>query len=964
MRRMTRMSRMASGALASSLLTAVLLRGSSYPAEVAKAQKGPATDVLLHKIEKVKKKAGRPGQPFDKPGEAQEFFLRKRSPDGVSPISAQAYLDARERMKGMPSYSTATRALQESRASGSAVSAAGAVGAWQWLGPGNVGGRTRAIVIHPTTASTMYAGGVAGGVWKSTNAGATWQPLADLIANIAVSTLAMTPGQPEVVYAGTGEGFGNVDAVRGAGIFKTTDGGSAWMQLGATATSDFYYVAKIVVSPNAPMRLYAATSTGIHRSTDGGTTWTKVLSQTTNGFTDMVIRTDSVSDVVFASEGNRTAARVYRNTDAGGGGTWDLVLADGTSMGRTSLAIAPSDQSVIYALSANNATGNFQGGLYRVYRSTSGGGVGAWSARWTQDGVATKLGNLLLTNPVMANLVSCGFGAQDSFFNQGWYDNVIAVDPTDPNIIWAGGIELFRSGDGGQNWGQASYWWFAQAHPAYNHADHHSIVFHPGYNGTTNQTMYVGNDGGIHRTNNAKSGSVSSDVCGSSVGTLAWTALNNNYGVTQFYHGAVYPNGLSFFGGTQDNGTVRGTTAAGANAWTPISGGDGGYVAVDPTNTQVLFSETTYLSLQKSTNGGADWSPATSGITESATNFLFIAPFAMDPSSSQRLWIGGWFPWRTTNGATSWTQAGNYLPGAGSASAIAVAPSDANYVLFGMDDGYIARSSSALTTTSATTWASVQPRSGYCSSVAFDPANRDIAYATYSTFGGSHVWKSTTAGASWVAIDGAGATGIPDIPVHSIVVDPTSSQRLYVGTDLGVFVSIDGGANWAVENTGFANVVTEALVTSGNYLYAFTHGRGAYRVSLVATAATSFYTVTPCRLFDTRDSSGVTAAAPALASGETRTFTVGTRCGLSSATVRSLSVNQTVTAPSADGELVLFPSDLGSVPITSNISYRAGKTRANNGILKLSQNGDGTFKVHNRSAGSVHFILDVNGTFR
>ncbi len=122
----------------------------------------------------------------------------------------------------------------------------------------------------------------------------------------------------------------------------------------------------------------------------------------------MVIRTDSATDVVFASEGNFEASKVYRNTDAGGAGTWDAVLADGTSMGRTSLALAPSNQDVVYALSANNAAGNFQYGVYKVFRSTTGGASGTWTARWTQDNNATKLGNLLLTNPVFANLSSCG----------------------------------------------------------------------------------------------------------------------------------------------------------------------------------------------------------------------------------------------------------------------------------------------------------------------------------------------------------------------------------------------------------------------------------------------------------------------------------------------------------------------------------------------------------------------------
>lgn len=1124
--------------LLSALLFVGVVAAEPLAAEEVAPQKRAPTERLLRKIEKSKKNGGKPGKRFDQPAEAQEFFLKKRSPDGLSPISAQQYLRARDQMKGMPVYSTATGTLVGVAGDLSPVPSAGTLGAWQPLGPGNVGGRTRALVIHPTTPSTMYAGGVAGGVWRSTDAGASWQPLSDLMANIAVSTLAMTPGQPAKMYAGTGEGFFNGDAVRGAGIFKTIDGGATWVQLTATATPDFHYVSKIVVSPNAPQRLYAATRTGVHRSIDGGTTWAAVRTATTGGgFTDMVIRTDSAADFVFASEGNSEAAKVYRNTDAGGAGSWDVVLADGSSMGRTSLALAPSSQDVVYALSANNAAGNYRDGVYKVFRSTTGGASGTWSARWTQDNDATKLGNLLLTNPVYANLVRCGFGASNGYYNQGWYDNVIAVDPTDPDVVWTGGIDLFRSTDGGLTWGVASHWWFDSSEANYNHADHHAIVFHPGYDGVSNQVMYVGNDGGIHRTENARTGSITTDVCGTGVGTLAWADLNNGYGVTQFYHGAVYPDGLTFFGGTQDNGTVRGTTVAGPNAWTTLQGGDGGYTAVDPTNTQVLYAEYTGLSIQKSTNGGTTWASATTGISDSG--FLFIAPFTMDPSNAQTLWTGGWYPWRTTSGATSWTRAGGLLPGDLSASAVAVAPTDSNYVLFGMSDGYIARSSTALTTTTTEVWPSVRPRTGYCSSVTFDPANKNVAYATYSTFGGVHVWKSTDSGATWTSIDGAGVTGIPDVPAHSVAIDPTNTLRLYVGTDLGVFVSNDGGANWSVENTGFANVVTETLATKGSHLYSFTHGRGAFRVALadppcalpptatvsgstsicpgqtavlstaltgtgpwdvtwsdgatqlavasspaqrtvspastsvytvtqvvseaggcvaagtgsatvtviappatpvitapasafagapftasvpavagvnytwtvtngtvtagagtqqitlaagetgfvtisvtetsqatgctsgaasvsipVALGATRFYPVTPCRLFDTREAGGASAAAPALGPGETRTFNVGTRCGLDVSMVRTLSVNQTVALQSANGELAVYRGDLAQEPITSNISYQTGKTRANNGLLELSRAGDGSFKVHNRSTGSVDFILDVNGVFR
>jgi hypothetical protein len=213
----------------------------------------------------------------------------------------------------------------------------------------------------------------------------------------------------------------------------------------------------------------------------------------------------------------------------------------------------------------------------------------------------------------------------------------------------------------------------------------------------------------------------------------------------------------------------------------------------------------------------------------------------MDPTNSQRLWTGGSVLWRTSNGASSWVQASAALPGGGGGvSAIAVAPTNADAVLAGLSGGYILRTGIGTTSDSSTTWPSVRPRSGYVSWLTYDPGNANIAYATYSTFGSTggdrHVYKSTDGGASWAGIDGTGVNSIPDVPVHCLVVDPLNTQRLYIGTDVGVFVSTDGGATWAVENTGFANVITESLSmnTTGptRFLFAFTHGRGAWRVPL------------------------------------------------------------------------------------------------------------------------------------
>jgi hypothetical protein len=809
-------------------------------------------------------------KPFDSPGEAQDFYLLKRSPvakgailTGVKgsalkrdPLPVERYAKAYEQVANMRQHSVG---LQQSFPSENEAGVSiAALGTWSPIGPGNIGGRTRGWLIDPTNANNMYAAGIAGGVWKSTDGGTSWTPLNDLMTNLAVCSLTMDPNNPNILYAGTGEGYFNGDGVRGNGIFKSTNGGANWTQLANTSNSNFFFVYKIVVSKGNSQRVYAGTRTGVWRSLDGGTNWTQVHNPgQQGGCLDLVIRTDNLAqDVVLASFGNFTQGTVYRNLDAGGAGVWTGVLSD-AGMGRTSLAIAPSSQQTMYALAASISAGNFQDGLQGVFRSTDGGGT--WAAR-VRNSSASKINTVLLSNPVIAYLTDCQFGTS-SFINQGWYDNTIAVDPLDVNRVWVAGIDTFRSDDGGANFGIASHWWATTTTSVYAHADNHVIIFDPGYNGTSNKIMYLGNDGGLFKTTDARAavGLAGADngktsVC-NQVTSVPWTKLNNGYAVTQFYDGVMYPDGQTYFGGTQDNGTVRGTNAGG-NTWATILGGDGGYVAVDPTTTAnpattVLFAENTGKSIQKSTNGGTSFFSAISGLTETTNNFLFIAPFLMDQGNAQRLWTGGFSMWRTTNSAGSWTQASNSTCGSESVSAIAVAPTDGNRVISGMSDGCINRTNIGLTATAATVWPSVTPRSGFVSWVTFDPTNANIAYATYSSFNSlgtdKHVYKSTDSGATWAGIDGAGVTGIPDIPVHTLVVDPVNTSTLYIGTDLGVFTTTDGGSTWMKEITGFANVVTESLkinsISGVKTLFAFTHGRGAWKVAVGAPATSGTDTI-------------------------------------------------------------------------------------------------------------------------
>lgn len=813
--------------------------------------------------EEERERGGEGLKRFDQPDEAMAFYANSRTgpiitegpnaTTGVRPLDMAAYLPALQHMRSMPRYSSAEGAPLPSydQAPGVGQVAPGAaLTTWTNLGPTNQGGRTRAILIDPGNPNVMYAGGVAGGVWKSTDAGANWTALAQLqMPNLAVVSLAFDPSNSNTIYAGTGEGVFNADAIRGAGIFKSTDAGATWTRLAGTATSNFFYVNSLIVSPRNAQRLWAATRTGLFRSTDGGASWTQLVSgSAVNGCTQVAMQLTGASGFVFGACGNFAQGTVYRADDSDVS-TFSSVLSN-AGMGRSSIAIAPSNQAFVYVMSASTTTGGpGTDGLHAVYRSTSNGDLGSFTTRVDAKAAVTtdqqKINRLLLSNPVFGLLTECGFGTTQ-FFNQGWYDNVLAVDPLDENRVWAGGIDLFRSDDGGANWGVASYWWFDKGvDPQYHHADQHGLVFHPNYNGTTNKIMFSTSDGGVERIDDARAvlGNTLAAMCGTPVATSpTWVDRNNGYITTQFYDGAVYPDGATFFGGLQDNGTQRGTT--GGLTWSTLVGGDGGYTAVNTLGdasaaNDVLFLENTGLSIQRSTNGGSTFASVTTGITNSG--FLFITPFTMNQGNKQQLWIGGRALWRTTNQGTNWTQ-GSPNVGSGSISAIAVHPLDGNRVIAGTSVGQILQNTAALTATSATPWTTTSPSSNYISWVTWDPNDLNVAYATVSGFGVTNLFKSTNGGATWSASVGSGGTALPQIPALSVVVNPGDSQQVFVGTDLGVFTSIDGGASWYLENTGFANTPVEALKfneTAPYQLYAFTHGRGAWRVALNTSSPTA-----------------------------------------------------------------------------------------------------------------------------
>ncbi len=730
----------------------------------------------------------------------------------------------------------------DGRSSASSFAGAAVATGWSELGPQNIGGRTRVLAFDPHDANVVYAGGVSGGLWKSFDHGTTWTATGDALANLAVNSFAIDPVDSKTLYVGTGEGYfreevrGTALPIRGGGIYRSLDGGTSWTLLSATAGPDFFFVNDLVISPHHRDRLYAATRSGVFRSDDAGSSWSRILDPAVKGgCLDLAMRTDRPGDFLFASCGTFEQATVYRSIDAATLAFEPVLRVQG--MGRTSLAIAPSDQSVVYALAASNdpgPRGNYLQGLLGVYRSTQSGAAGSWTPRVT-NASSDVVSTLILNNPVGGSTL-CGADLSTdpvaSGATMGWYVNVIAVDPTDPDVVFAGGVDLFRSDDAGASWRPASYWWDGTT-PSYMHADQHAIVFDPGWGVDGDQTLWIGNDGGVFRADNALApvGILKSPVCDGRASEIAFVNRGHGLGITQFYQGEVFPGGTSWIGGTQDNGTVLGSDTRGAAGWSMIAGGDGGWVAIDPRQSSVFLVSYQYAEFQRTRDGGKTFRPATTGLKD---RFLFITPLVMDPIDADRLWTGGSHLWTSIDQGDHWTSASSELDGV--VSAISVDPFREDHVVAGDNGGTIVRSDDARNATGSSSWSATHPRDGYVSSIAFSPHDGDLVYATYAGFGGAHVWRSEDGGTRWAPIDGTGDATLPDIPVHVIVPDPSRRGRLILGTDIGVFVSLDDGAHWAYEDGGYPHVITEWLTiantSDGPALFAFSHGRGVWKARL------------------------------------------------------------------------------------------------------------------------------------
>ena len=651
---------------------------------------------------------------------------------------------------------------------------------WVERGPANFGGRTRSVIVHPNNDDIWWAGAVGGGIWKTTDAGLSWTCKSDNMPVISVCAMDICRNQPDVLYAGTGEGFYNGDAVIGDGIFKSTDGGESWQQLASTASnSNFRYVNRIIVDPDDPDILLAATNSGLYRSTDGGANWTETFHLVAN---DRVLRVQQIianplrfeTQFITVNGRNDTGTYpggIYKSTD--GGQNWRRVSEEIVDHGRIEMAIAEVDTNILYASPVNSDYG-----LLGFFRSADAGET------WVNYGNST-------------NWLS----------GQGWYDNALVVSPLSPDIIIVGGLDIYRVHISGASMSttKLTNWYTGTEYP-YVHADQHALVTIQ--TSQNNFSVIAGNDGGVHFSDDAGSN---------------WDERNTGYNVTQYYDADRHPSTNEFIGGTQDNGTHRSPqNATAASAWDRVIGGDGFDCAWDKASPSVVYGTLYYTKIYKSTDGGYNFSYSNNGMPESD---LFHTPLAMDPANSNKLFTAGndntvyW----TDDAAANWHSV-SISNNSYTRCKIAVSLNNSDVVWAGATTIYINVSTDGGLTFSQATQPEGSPHS-WLTGISTHPTDDATAFLTIGSSGSGKIYRTQDLGSSWEDI----TNNLPDVPVHTVLVMPFDTNEIWIGTDIGLFISYDEGQTWQINNE-IPAVSIRRLKIVGQEIVAATHGRGIWSV--------------------------------------------------------------------------------------------------------------------------------------
>lgn len=736
-----------------SLLACLLVAGLAAQPARAQTEAFPNTRAYLDYWSRYYE-SEKPEAETEEESEGDGFFPFQRYRNFVESRMAEGEVD-------LPAGARA-RAFEQLKALEASKGRAGET--WFNLGPSNFSGRALAIEVDPTNSNVVYVGSASGGLWKTIDGGTSWTPMGDNWPTLAISCLEIDENDHNHLWIGTGEGWGNTDAIHGVGLLESFDGGATFNTTGIDyVLSQGRDVLEIAHNPTTNTLLVGLPGS-LQRSTDGGATFTAV--QTLGRWTDIEYKRGS-SSIVFASSFQWAGFGFYRSTDDGA--TWTQIT-NGTptsTVFNNRFCLTDADPNVIYWGVYRNGT------TMGIWKSADGGDS------FTQVFTGTH------------------------YNNQGWYNVSIDVSQTDPNRVFSGGVDFYRSTNGGTSFSLTA---------TNVHADHHATEWDP----SNPNRFWIGCDGGVWLSTNDGQ---------------TFTDKNTGLITCQFYAmGQSESMPTRALGGTQDNGTW---VYNNSTSWAKVLGGDGFQCEVDRANANVMYAELYFGDHYKTTNGGTTFLPRNSGIGEDGP---WETPTWLDVSDNNHLYAAhNTKVWQTTNAASSWfTTTVTSIGGGGRAIHQSLSNPD---VLVVLGSAFI-----WVTTDHGATWENrtnglVTASTLSCVRVApNDPNTIVVGLKTYSgTI--DRLVKSTDQGASWFSID----AGLPVEPVNAIEIDPSNPNTYFCGTDLGVYLSLDAGATWTPFNNGLPHVVCEDLRIHDDtrIMRVATHGRGLWEVDITNVTTTA-----------------------------------------------------------------------------------------------------------------------------
>lgn len=644
---------------------------------------------------------------------------------------------------------------------------------WTHLGPktatgGYSGlGRLNCVVEDPnyngSTNKTIWVGAASGGIWKTTDAGANWTTNTDELAVLGIGDIVIDPNDTDIMYVATGDG--DASDTYSVGVLKSTDGGDNWNTTGFQRDVNNRWVCRRMVMNHSNSNiLIVATNGGLYRTTDAGSSWTQ--EESGDGYKFYDVKQHPTDSSIFYAVTNDD---FYRSEDAGD--TWTLVTSGvPASSRRFALAVTPAEPDYVYILSTNYSSG-YQG----VYRSTDAG----------------KNFTTRSTTPNILSSSSTGSGSG----GQGWYDLAIAVNPTDADEVFVGGVNMWKSEDGGATWTINSYWHGGTGITEV-HADHHMMYF------PNAARCYTANDGGLD---------ISTDSGDS------WSFIGSGLHITQFYEISIAQTSKDVvLCGAQDNSSYLKTATSFSMG---LSTGDGMDQAINPLRGDTMITSSYYGNMYRSFNGGSLWYTITR-----PEGGGWVTPYVMDPNNPSNVIAGYAGVWKSTSDGSNWTKISTFT-NSSKLSSIHVARANSDYI-------YAGHSSTLWRTTNGgTTWETISLPLSALTHVTTNDSDPNEIWISMSGYNSTQkVYHSTNGGTTWTNISGS----LPNVPCNVVLYQHGTDDRVWVGTDIGVWYRGDDDNDWVEYNTGLPNVICNDLeiYEAGDLLRVGTYGRGLWEVDL------------------------------------------------------------------------------------------------------------------------------------